>query len=112
YNPSQAASATFNRWHRGLAESLIERFSLRKKRVVEIGCVQGEFLTLLAECGGNECVGYDPMLTGESMEKVDEGSVRLLGEMFTAETEPGPTDFICCKMTLEHIKDVRKFVQM
>ena len=53
YESTQAVSPTFNRFHERLARDLIERFDLHGKKIVEIGCGQGEFITMLAEIGGN-----------------------------------------------------------
>src|SRR5919106_680886 len=53
YESTQTVSPTFNRFHERLARDLIERFDLRGKTVVEVGCGQGEFITMLAEIGGN-----------------------------------------------------------
>ena len=53
YEETQAYSPTFNRFHRALAEDLIARHNLRHKRLTEIGCGKGEFLTLLCELGEN-----------------------------------------------------------
>ena len=53
YDPTQAFSPTFNQWHKALAEQLIERYALRGKHLIEIGCGKGEFLALLCELGGN-----------------------------------------------------------
>ena len=53
YESTQAVSPTFNPFHERLARDLIERFDLHGKEVVEIGCGQGEFITMLAELGDN-----------------------------------------------------------
>ncbi|MBY0420865.1 MAG: hypothetical protein K2Q06_01080, partial [Parvularculaceae bacterium] len=60
YEETQAFSGVFNRFHKALAERLIERHDLHDKDVLEIGCGKGEFLMLLAELGGNRGVGIDP----------------------------------------------------
>ena len=60
YESTQAVSPTFNRFHERLARDLIERFDLHGKRVVELGCGQGEFITMLAELGGNRGLRLRP----------------------------------------------------
>ena len=59
---TQAVSPTFNAFHERLARDLIARFDLHGKRVVELGCGQGEFVTMLAEFGGNEGYGFDQVI--------------------------------------------------
>jgi hypothetical protein len=65
YNPTQSYSATFNVFHRHLAQQLIDRYDLHHKHIIEIGCGQGEFLTLLCELGENQGVGFDPAYVGK-----------------------------------------------
>ena len=59
YEATQGYSPTFNAFHQRLAESLIERYDLRHKRIIEIGCGQGEFLLLLCALGENNGIGFD-----------------------------------------------------
>src|SRR5574342_844330 len=49
YEAAQAYSATCNAFHGRLAERLVKRYDLHGKDLIEIGCGQGEFLTLLCE---------------------------------------------------------------
>src|SRR5690606_18473392 len=47
-----------------LVDHLTDRFGLAGKRVLDIGCGQGEFLRELCERGGCQGVGYDAMYAG------------------------------------------------
>src|ERR1700733_12474953 len=55
YNPnseeSQAFSATFNKFAQALASRWVERYGIRNKTVLEIGCGKADFLMLLCEAG-------------------------------------------------------------
>ena len=53
YEATQGYSPTFNKFHRALAEELVERYDLRGKDLIEIGCDKGDFLTMLVEIGNN-----------------------------------------------------------
>jgi len=55
YDATQAFSDTFNAFHRNLALRLIDQYDLHDKRIVEIGCGQGEFLDLLCNGSTGEC---------------------------------------------------------
>ena len=125
YESSQAFSPTFNRFSEDLAKLLIDRYGLRNKNIIEIGCGQGEFITVLAQMGGNHGVGFDPAYEGSriyntpeissgslkvfnSSEEVTdkthpdscEGCVTFVSDFFDKKYLKQGTDFICSKMTL------------
>ena len=60
YESTQRHSETFSKFNLALAEELIGRHDLFNKRVIEIGCGEGEFLYLLCQAGNNNGVGFDP----------------------------------------------------
>jgi 2-polyprenyl-3-methyl-5-hydroxy-6-metoxy-1,4-benzoquinol methylase len=110
YEETQGFSATFSVFHDRLARDLIERHDLRGKRVVEIGCGKGEFLTLLCRLGDNTGVGYDPSFVPSRVRSDVAGQVRFVQEYFDGSTKLDRCDAVCCKMTLEHIPDVGRFI--
>jgi SAM-dependent methyltransferase len=113
YEATQGYSATFNAFHRRLAMNLIERYDIREKSVVEIGCGQGEFLSLLCELGGNRGVGFDPAYVPERSQ-VHNPSSRLsfIQDFYSEKYAQTSGDFVCCKMTLEHIQNTADFIRM
>ncbi len=106
YESTQAHSATFNRFHEHLARDLIARYRLEAKTVIEIGCGQGEFLTLLCEIGGGRGLGFDPAYAGE----MQRGAVAFVKDLYSEAYADREADFVCCKMTLEHIADPKAFM--
>ena len=110
YEPTQRYSPTFNRFHQTLVDDLINRFDLHDKRVVEIGCGQGEFLQLLCERGNNTGIGFDPayLPIGESSSATQ--SLTFITDFYSEKYAHIKGDFFACKMTLEHIADVSAFV--
>ncbi len=107
YESTQAASPTFNAFHERLARDLIERFDLHGKRVVELGCGQGEFLTMLAEVGGNEGYGFDLVIRHPGTT----GKITFIKDLYADPYRDLAPDFVCCKMTLEHVHDVSTFLR-
>jgi 2-polyprenyl-3-methyl-5-hydroxy-6-metoxy-1,4-benzoquinol methylase len=107
YESTQAVSPTFNAFHERLARDLIERFALHGKRVVELGCGQGEFVTMLAEMGDNEGFGFD----GVIREPGRVGKVTFIKDLYAEPYRDLAPDFVCCKMTLEHVHDVSDFLR-
>jgi len=112
YEETQGFSATFNHFHLSLVDRLIERYDLYDKDIIEIGCGKGEFLKLLCERGNNRGIGFDPAyVSGRS--RAEAGSrVSFMQDFFSEKFSGTPADFICCKMTLEHIQNAAGFVKM
>jgi hypothetical protein len=97
-------SDTFARYQRHLAQRLIERFNLHGKDLVEVGCGDGAFLRLLCELGDNRGVGFDATAPPS-----DSPGVRFVATVDPARYAGVPADFICCRHTLEHVREPRRF---
>lgn len=110
YDPTQAFSGTFNRWHRALAEDVVERFGLQGKRVIEIGCGKGEFLHLLAEVGDVEGVGFDPSYEASRDSEAQHEKLSFVADFYSEKYADVKGDAVCCKMTLEHISPAESFM--
>lgn len=110
YESTQSHSPTFSAFARRLATLLIERYSLHGKRIIEIGCGQGEFLALLCELGGNSGVGFDPAYISGRIESEADDRITFIADYFSEDYANYEADFVCCKMTLEHIQDTAEFV--
>jgi SAM-dependent methyltransferase len=110
YEETQGYSETFNRFHRALAEDLVERLDLRGKRIIEIGCGKGEFLSLICRMGANSGVGFDPAFD-DSRNILGDVDAHVRKELFGESSGREDGDFVCCKMTLEHIPDTAQFVR-
>lgn len=110
YDPTQAFSGTFNRWHLKLAESLVERYGLQGKRIIEIGCGKGEFLTMLCELGANSGIGFDPAVDPERTRAPAKGEAKFVQDFYSEKYADQQGDFVCCKMTLEHIAPTADFM--
>lgn len=110
YEETQAFSGTFNTFHRALVERLIGDYDLHDKRILEIGCGKGEFLQLICELGGNDGIGFDPGFRPERMAATASRNIQFVQDFYTEKYAAEKADFVCCKMTLEHIPDTSAFV--
>ncbi len=112
YEETQGFSPTFQRFHQGLADRLIEKFDLKDREILEIGCGKGEFLLMLCADGKNRGVGYDPGYLADRHAPAPGENVRFVADFYTEECTDTAADFVCCKMTLEHIPETQEFVRM
>ncbi len=110
YEETQGFSDTFSVFHRDLAQRLIERHHLRGKDILEIGCGKGEFLLLLAEMGSNRGVGFDPGYHEERVSGEATRRVQFVKDFYSEKYSDYKADFVCCKMTLEHIHPTAQFI--
>jgi SAM-dependent methyltransferase len=110
YEATQAFSPTFSAFAHRLARRLIDQYDLHGKDLIEIGCGQGEFLTLLCELGGNRGVGFDPAYVSERSESQAEDRITFVKDFYSERYADYEGDFVCCKMTLEHIQHTADFV--
>ncbi|HXM35599.1 MAG TPA: class I SAM-dependent methyltransferase [Pyrinomonadaceae bacterium] len=109
---TQGFSPFFRAWHEGLARRLIDRYSLHAKNIVEIGCGKGEFLTLLCDLGDNRGIGFDPAYIPERTAPQSASRIRFISDFYTEENSGLRADFLCCKMTLEHIANTAQFIKL
>lgn len=109
YEETQGFSGRFNEFARSLGERLVERYDLRGKEILEIGCGKGEFLVLLCELGGNRGVGIDPSYVPERLDTT--ADVRFVRDYYDDRFTDLTGDLVCCRHTLEHIAPTAEFMQ-
>jgi len=112
YESTQSFSQTYNMFTYRLAEKLIDRFNLRGKDLLEIGCGNGEFLTLLCELGNNRGIGFDPAYIEGRSESRKGTRIKFINDFYGEKYANYSADFVCCRMTLEHIYSTAHFTRM
>ncbi|MCB9947193.1 MAG: methyltransferase domain-containing protein [Rhodospirillaceae bacterium] len=105
-------SAVFRAYAEREAEHLIERYRLRGKRIVEIGCGDGQFLSALCRLGGNTGDGYDPSFVPDNHAPPLDSGVRIEPRYYTEADAAQAPDLILCRQVLEHIPDPTGFLRM
>ncbi|MEL7037033.1 MAG: class I SAM-dependent methyltransferase [Cyanobacteria bacterium J06592_8] len=111
YEDQQSFSPTFNKFALDLANRLIEKYDLRDKDIVEIGCSKGDFLLLLCELGNNRGVGIDPSVVPGRVESKAAEQVTFIQDYYSEKYTEFVGDFICCRHTLEHIQPTLEFMK-
>jgi len=110
YDNSLHFSAHFQSYAQVLATDLIERYQLYGKHLIEIGCGQGEFLSLLCDLGSNTGVGFDPSYAGPARSPGGAERVSIIRDVYSEQYASLATDFICCQQVLEHLAQPRDFL--
>lgn len=103
-------SPHFRQYAEDLAKELITSYSLRNKRIVELGCGDGSFLSTLCRLGPNKGFGFDPAFDPARAGAIDP-NVSIVQKLYSPETAGEPADFVCCRHVLEHISSPLSFVK-
>jgi SAM-dependent methyltransferase len=109
---SQHVSATFNKFAHTLAARWIDRYGLRNKTILEVGCGKGEFLGLMCELGDNKGIGIDPSYQPARTPPKMAAKMRFIQDLYSEKYTSIEADCIMCRHTLEHIGQTHEFVAM
>ena len=108
YENRQSCSPTFREHMARLVADLTARHSLRGKRILELGCGQGDFLTLLCATSGARGVGYDTAYRGPATRLG--GRVRFEERYVSAADISERFDLVVCRHVVEHIAEIGAFL--
>lgn len=112
YDNALHHSKTHTAYETALARHLVERYDLRNKDVIEIGCGSGHFLGRLCRLGGNRGVGFDPSHQPEHLDPEAHGRVVVHREHFGEQHVHMTADLVCCRHVLEHIENPAQFLTL
>ena len=104
-------SGVYRDYAKGEAQALIDRYDLRNKQIIDIGCGDGQFLSLLCELGDNTGVGYDPSHVKDDTVTLWP-TAKVETRYFTDTDAHGGVDLILSRQVLEHIPGPAAFMAM
>jgi len=110
YENAQHFSPRFSQYLGELASHLVAEYNIYDKDVVEIGCGDAQFLTLICQTGRNRGIGFDPAARNSGI-AAGESDVTIVPELYTEGAETPSPDFVCCRHVLEHIFDPISFLR-
>jgi SAM-dependent methyltransferase len=111
YDNSLLFSPFYREYARSSAICLIERYDLRNRSVMEIGCGKGDFLALLCELGNNRGVGFDPSFDPVRLETGKTGRITFIRDFYSEKYAACEADLICCRYVFEHIPQPVPFLE-
>lgn len=103
-------SPLFQKYVSDLASELVGSYGLRGKRIVELGCGDGSFLSALCKLGDNRGFGFDPAFDPSRAGPIDPRA-KIEQKLYGPETAGEPADFVCSRHVLEHIPSPFAFMQ-
>jgi SAM-dependent methyltransferase len=111
YENSLHFSPHFQQYAEKLADRLIERHKLFERDIIEIGCGDGFFLSLLCEKGNNRGVGFDPSAVPEFDITDKKRAITFIRDYYSDRFADYKADMICCRHVLEHAPDPLRFLR-
>jgi SAM-dependent methyltransferase len=103
YDNSLHFSPTFQKYTDELARGLIERYHLRDKDIIDVGCGSAEFLSLLCGMGNNRGVGFDPTFIAGRADLSAGRGITIIPDYYSERYADYSADFVICRHVLEHI---------
>lgn len=105
---SQAFSPRFTEFATQLVDTLIERYDLADRAVLEIGCGKGDFLQLLVDRGIGSALGIDPGYL-PNREEQDGRVVEYRREWYGGGDTHLTGDLVISRHLMEHVPNVGEF---
>lgn len=112
YEETQAFSPVFVEFARGLAKQWVDKYDLKGKTVLEVGCGKGEFLTMMIEEGVGSGIGIDPGIKVDRVDTAVQGRLTWIPDFYSEAYRHLEADALVCRHTLEHISPVGDFMRM
>lgn len=103
YENSLHHSQRFQEYAESIARSLIEKYDLRRKSIIEIGCGGGEFLKLLCDIGDNVGIGFDPSNVAVQTRPASGANPAFVRDEYSEKYADHAADLYCCRHVLEHL---------
>jgi len=109
YEDQQGFSPTFKKFISNITTRFIEKYNLKGKDIIEIGCGKGDFISLICELGDNRGIGIDPAFVQGRINPSP--NLKFVKEFYAEKHGDLPADMICCRHTLEHIFFTDEFLK-
>lgn len=111
YDNSLHFSPSFQKYADGLAGQLVRQYNLRGKSIIEVGCGNAEFLSLICGLGGNRGIGFDPsFIPGRADLNAGQG-ITIVRDYYSEQHAEYKADFVICRHVLEHIPTPQEFLR-
>jgi len=105
YDNTQSCSPLFSKYLHDLVTHLVVDCGVKNKKIIEVGCGKGQFLTELCKSEeiGNTGTGFDPSCIGT--DEISGSRIRFEKRFYDLSCIEFPVDVVICRHVIEHIAD-------
>jgi len=107
YENRQCFSPAFTSHLEALGTDLVDRWQLRGRTVLEVGCGKGDFLRLIARLGDLSGSGYDTSYEGPPGDPG--GRLQFFRRYVGPADVTGTVDLVLCRHVVEHVPEIGEF---
>jgi SAM-dependent methyltransferase len=111
YDNSLHFSPTFQKYAEEVARDLVKRYDLYGKNIIDVGCGNGEFLSLVCGLGNNRGVGFDPTFIPGRANLAAGTGITIVPDYYSERYAEHAADFVICRHVLEHIAQPQQFLR-
>jgi SAM-dependent methyltransferase len=112
YNVSLEYSPLYQKFIGTLASRLVERYDLREKTILEVGCGNGFFLKTICTLGRNKGIGFDPSYVDVGGSGVNAPEILFIKDFYSERYAQHHGNLVCCRQVIDHLASPKAFLRM
>jgi len=111
YDFSLAQSPSFQAYVEEATDRLIKKYNLQGKKILDVGCGEGYFLTQMCAKGGNLGIGIDPGFNHEYLVGEKNINVSFIRDYYSEYYHHLKADFLICRLVVDLLNNPFSFLR-
>ena len=112
YDFSNDYSPLFGEYVNRLCDDLIERYDLRNKTILDVGCGDGFFLEKICKKGNNKGIGIDSGFNHSKRKNTKNLDIQFIQDYYSEKYKDLKVDFIACRLVIDLLSEPIPFLKM